>query len=80
MLEVPRGLVLQQRLPGAALEGEGGRAQAALHQMGVENDRASVQWLYALPMGQSVYCMGEDKLLLSRDIYVGRCGESAMNK
>ena len=35
MLSVPRGLVLQQGLPGAALENKGGRAQAVLHQMGM---------------------------------------------
>ena len=44
MLEVPRGLVLQQGLPGAALEGEGGRAQAVLHQMGiVESNEETIE-------------------------------------
>ena len=33
MLEVPRGLVLQQGLSGPTLEGGGGRAQTVLHQL-----------------------------------------------
>ena len=35
MLEVPRSVVLQQELPGAALESSGEGAQAVLHQMGI---------------------------------------------
>ena len=33
MLEVPRGVVLQQRLPATALESSRSGAQAVLHQM-----------------------------------------------
>ena len=45
MLEVPRGVVLQQGLPGSALEGRRG-SQAALHQMGqkVEIEEFCIKW------------------------------------